>query len=92
MERKFPNLTARGSTASEGPHFDADDVPPPLPPRPPETLQPPEDLISSGEDSNEDEENEVSPSLSPSTPPPTPPTSAPPGEDIIESSWSHKNS
>ena len=82
MERKFPHLTARGSNASQGPHFDADDVPPPLPPRPPETLRPPEELASL-EDEESEIESEVSPapSASPSTPPPPPPpTSAPPGQ------------
>ena len=86
MERKFPHLTSRGSNASEGPRYDVDE-PPPLPPRPLETLRPPDDLVSEEEDS--DEISEASPSPSPSStssPPPLPPTSAPPG-GCNSSSW-----
>ena len=79
LERKYPNLTRQGSS-SKIPVVDADEVPPPLPPRPVETLQPyyDEESMSSEEDVGENEViGKESPLLSlPTTPPP--PSSSPP--------------
>lgn len=89
MQRKYPNLTSRGSNASQEARFDMmSDEPPPLPPRPPETLRPPEEPLLSEESEVNSEEG--SPPPSPVTPPPPPPTSAPPGKirDLVSLSLS----
>ncbi len=93
MNRKYPHLN-RPSSSSNIPVVDADDVPPPLPPRPIETLQPqPDDLESEEESEDEGEvkrvgdvagpftapyDNGASPHLVSELPPPPPPTTAPP--------------
>lgn len=68
MERKYPHLNRQYGHENSQVH-DVDDIPPPLPPRPPETLS--RSPIPSEEDSDEEYEKLL--------PPPLPPTSSPPG-------------
>ena len=74
MERKYPSLSRQYGTQESRIH-DVDDLPPPLPPRPPDTL-PPSHITSYTPSLSEDDDSDDAYEK----PPPPPPTTRPPGE------------